>query len=226
MNANVTVLDDIPFAPDIPKLADSLGIAPESDERKEFDALAAAAVRTARPKVCFAEAPVELLNGDRVAVGGTPFTSRLLRDNLSPNPVAFPYLATCGRELHDLLAYRADPLEGWWGETLMREALGAAILALTERIDARTHPAGMADMNPGSLAEWPLSEQTPLFALLADGVARVGIALTESLLMVPQKSVSGVRFANAHGYVNCRLCPRDNCPNRRAPRDPGVGEMT
>jgi len=47
----------------------------------------------------------------------------------------------------------------------------------------------------------------------------VGIELTESLLMVPQKSVSGVRFANAHDYVNCRLCPRENCPNRRAPRD-------
>jgi hypothetical protein len=37
--------------------------------------------------------------------------------------------------------------------------------------------------------------------------------------MVPTKSVSGILFPTEDGYANCQLCPRQACPNRRAPYD-------
>ena len=30
--------------------------------------------------------------------------------------------------------------------------------------------------------------------------------------MTPNKSVTGFRFGNDNDYVNCRLCPREDCP--------------
>ncbi len=38
--------------------------------------------------------------------------------------------------------------------------------------------------------------------------------------MVPTKSVSGILFPAEESFASCQLCPRENCPNRRAPYDP------
>jgi predicted transcriptional regulator len=75
-------------------------------------------------------------------------------------------------------------------------------------------------MNPGSLTDWPLREQRALFSLLGDVQATVGVELTNSLLMVPTKSVSGIFFPAEESFASCQLCPREACPNRRAPYDP------
>ena len=79
-------------------------------------------------------------------------------------------------------------------------------------------------MNPGSLADWPLEEQRHLFRLLGEPRKAIGVELTESFLMVPIKSVSGLRFPSGAHYENCQLCPRDPCPGRRAPYDPDLYE--
>jgi hypothetical protein len=74
-------------------------------------------------------------------------------------------------------------------------------------------------MSPGSLGEWPLSQQRPLFASLGDVAGAIGVRLSESLLMVPAKSVSGVCFPTEESFESCQLCPREDCPGRRAPYD-------
>jgi len=46
-------------------------------------------------------------------------------------------------------------------------------------------------MNPGSLEDWPLTEQRVLFALLGDPQAAIGVRLTDSLLMCrPRRSLA------------------------------------
>jgi hypothetical protein len=75
-------------------------------------------------------------------------------------------------------------------------------------------------MNPGSLADWPLTEQIPLFRLIGDVRQATGVYLTESLLMMPRKSVSGFDFPTESSFASCQLCPREKCPNRRAAYDP------
>jgi hypothetical protein len=41
--------------------------------------------------------------------------------------------------------------------------------------------------------------------------------LTDSLLMVPRKSISGILFPSEEGFVACQLCERERCPGRKAP---------
>ncbi len=52
--------------------------------------------------------------------------------------------------------------------------------------------------------------------MLGSGAAEIGVELTPSMLMPPAKSGSGLFFASAREYENCQLCPRTDCPNRRA----------
>ncbi len=75
-------------------------------------------------------------------------------------------------------------------------------------------------MNPGSLDDWPLAEQRQLFSVFGDVKKLIGVELTDSFLMVPIKSVSGVVFPTEHRFESCQLCQREGCPNRRAKYDP------
>jgi hypothetical protein len=74
-------------------------------------------------------------------------------------------------------------------------------------------------MNPGSgdARLWPIGQQRPLFELLGDVEAAIGVRLTPSFLMVPNKSVSGILFPTEVRFESCQLCTRENCPRRRAP---------
>lgn len=95
----------------------------------------------------------------------------------------------------------------------------AAIEALGRHLAATYETGERSMMNPGSLEDWPLSQQRPLFSLFGDACSRIGVTLSESLLMSPVKSVSGVWFETEKGFQNCQLCPREQCPKRRAPYD-------
>jgi hypothetical protein len=43
--------------------------------------------------------------------------------------------------------------------------------------------------------------------------------------MLPTKSVSGIFFPTETSYENCQLCPRENCPNRRAEYNKALEEQ-
>ena len=75
-------------------------------------------------------------------------------------------------------------------------------------------------MSPGRLANWPIREQRPLFSLLGDPETAIGVHLTESFLMIPNKSVSGIRYPTEESFESCQLCPREGCPNRKAAYEP------
>jgi len=42
--------------------------------------------------------------------------------------------------------------------------------------------------------------------------------------MVPNKTVSGVRFPTEHDFRACQVCHRDDCPSRSAPFDAELWE--
>jgi hypothetical protein len=79
-----------------------------------------------------------------------------------------------------------------------------------------------AAMSPGSLADWPIREQRPLFSLLGDPEQAIGVKLTDSFLMIPNKTVSGLRFSTEERFESCQLCPREHCPGRRAAYEPDL----
>ena len=88
-----------------------------------------------------------------------------------------------------------------------------------EHMDQRYRLGNASTMSPGRLADWPMAEQRNLFALLGDTEEAIGVRLTDSLLMVPTKSVSGIRFPTQESFESCQLCPRERCPGRLAPYD-------
>ena len=79
-------------------------------------------------------------------------------------------------------------------------------------------------MTPGSLEDWPISEQRPLFEILGDIQDAIGVQLKDSLMMSPVQSVSGIIFPTEATFESCQLCPRENCPGRRAAYDKNLYE--
>lgn len=215
---------DIPYTPDGEALCKQLGLEPGSDEAGDFLALLERARPFIHPKAVVFESPVETVDTAHglVLMDGVKFSSRLMADNFVAVETAWPYLATCGRELYDFVMAIADPFERYWGDAVMQSALAAATGEMEKFLRETLYSGKTAVMSPGSLEEWPITGQIPLFRLFGDIPARLGVTLTDSLLMIPNKSVSGVRFPNEHGYVNCRLCPKEQCPNRQAAYEDGI----
>jgi cobalamin-dependent methionine synthase I len=68
--------------------------------------------------------------------------------------------------------------------------------------------------SPG-YCDWDITQQKELFRGL-DGKS-VGVSLTDTCLMVPRKSISGVigMGESCNTFSACRFCNRKNCPERR-----------
>lgn len=217
------VLDDIPFAADVEALASKLRVRSE-DDKSDLTRLIDEARQVTRPKAMYRLGFIEARDEDSVTIDGVRFTSRILRVNLDGAHRVFFYVATCGRELADWAGSLDDLLHQYWVEEIQVAALRCATQVLFREINERYQPGKTSAMAPGSLGEWPLTEQRPLFASLGDVKGRIGVRLSDSLLMVPAKSVSGIRFPTEASFESCQLCPRADCPNRRAPYDEGLYE--
>ena len=213
------VLADIAAELEMGALAKRLHVAAGSPQMEELQQLVSEAQAIGRPRALSGVAYVDERGEDYVVLDGVRFTSRVLAVNLREAHRAFPFIVTCGTELEAWADALGDPLYSFWSEAIREQALGLAGKALDALVDERFQPGHTARMNPGSLTDWPIREQRPLFRLLGDPLAAIGVRLTPSLLMVPVKSVSGLRFPTEASYENCQLCPRDNCPGRRAPYD-------
>ncbi len=218
------VLDDIRFETEFETLANRLRVSEGSASAKQLEQLLAEAHTIARPKALYRVAYVESKAEDSVCLDGHWFKSRVLRVNLEDVHRVFPFVATCGRELYAWKTSMDDMLQRFYAETINEAALGAAREALKRHLVDTYRLGRTARMNPGSLQDWPITSQRTLFALLGDPEAAIGVHLTESMLMIPQKSVSGIRFATERRFESCQLCPRDVCPNRRAPYEEGLYE--
>lgn len=218
----VTTLDDIPFALDLNTLLQTLHIQPASDDAECLTRMIESAEAIARPKALCHLCAVEHASMDQVALEGVTLTSRILRVNLNSTHRAFVFVATCGAELEEWAASIDGLLERFWADTIQEFALKTAIDALQAHIQARYQPGHLSMMNPGSLGDWPLSEQNALFSILGEKVAAIGVRLRSTLLMQPVKSVSGLLFSSGDTFESCQLCPVERCPNRRAAHDPAL----
>ena len=209
------VIERLPFRINAEELAARLKV--EGSLYGEFEAICREAVDVANPKLLYARAEIDSLEGGRAVVGGMRFTSKVLCVNLRDVKATYPYVATGGRELHDLSMSKDDPLERYWIDSIAERILMEGLAGGRAAVAGREGTGELCAMNPGSLPDWPISEQRPLFELLGDVMGRIGVELTDSCLMIPIKSCSGLFFESSEHYSNCSLCPRDMCPGRREP---------
>lgn len=212
----------LPADPPSPReLGDLLKI--DEDMWDEFVEVYERALQVANPKMLYGRCGVSLDDdGKTVRAGDMKFKSRVLHVNMKGISTAFPYVATGGRELHDLAASMPDPLSKYWVDSFAEAALRSALTHGFKEVHAREGTGTLYAMNPGSLPDWPISQQRPLFDLLGDVMGDIGVELTDSFLMMPVKSVSGLMFEAKEHYTNCSLCPREGCPGRREPYDPSL----
>jgi hypothetical protein len=213
------VLDAVPFSIEMDSLAKQMRIKEGSGHLEKLEKLAGQARAAAKPKAVFREAYIEERTDDRVRVNGVFLSSRVLRVNLEKAHRIFPFVATCGRELEEWSRGITDLLEKFWADAIKEMAVRQAVRYLHEYLAEHFRPGKVSRMNPGSLPDWPLPEQRPLFDILEDGPRAIGVELTDHFLMMPVKSVSGIWFPTEESFESCRLCAREKCPGRRAPYD-------
>ncbi len=215
------VLDVIPVALDIDDLQGRLHLAPNSDSAREFRELAEEAGRLARPKALFRECFVEHRGVDSVTLETVTFTSRALRAHLDQVERVFPFVATCGREIDNLVVPAGDLLRQYWLDAIKAAFLECSRSYLRTHLEVKYALGKTSSMHPGSgdATVWPIEQQAQLFSLLGNVEGQIGVTLTGSFLMIPIKSVSGILFPTETNFQSCQLCHRANCPSRKAQFD-------
>ena len=217
----MTTLDRIPFELDADALMERYRVKPGTEHAQVFADLVKSVEGAGRPKAVYTEAYIDEKGDDWVSVGGVRFTSRVLRKNLDQAERLFPFAATCGDEVDSIEGPEGDIRHKAWLYVLKQELVGVAMAQVEEHIARHYQISKLSFMNPGSgdATVWPLSQQKELFSLLGDVEAEIGVRLTDSFLLIPEMSVSGVMFPTETDFQSCQVCHRERCPNRRAPFD-------
>jgi hypothetical protein len=215
MGAQMEILENIPLTIDEVEVRRRLHLKREA-ELKQLEQLVDVARSCLHPKglykVCYIEQKIE----DAVMIDGRRFSSKVLRKNLDSVERIFPYVVTIGKAFDETLTACTDILEKFFLDTIGNVALHSVRKHLTNHLQSSYAIGKVAFMNPGSLADWPIETQKPLFDLLGDVNGAIGVKLTKSLLMLPTKSLSGILFPTEVTFYSCQLCPRERCESRKA----------
>jgi hypothetical protein len=211
-----TILDDIEFKIDKNRLFQKIHIDPAGEDGERVLALINKAEAIGKPRALYTLSYIDGKENDYVVVDGVKLTSRVMRVNFDKIDRVFPHVATCGRELHEWAEGMDDILDKYWAGTIMEMALETARNQIRRHIEENYHIGKSRSMNPGSLEDWPIGQQKELFRILGDVQNAIGVELTDSCLLIPMKSASGILFQTESDFENCQLCPGKNCPNRRA----------
>lgn len=206
-------VDNIPVNLDIAEIKERLRIR----DSEEIDSLLRTAKSLIKAKAVYEVSYVDDRFEDAVIIDGTRFSSRVLCKNLDGVGRVFPYILTIDHGLEQNADASADILEKYYLDEIGNVALGSAREFLEDHLRSKFALDGLSFMSPGSLEDWPIEEQKPLFSVFKGAEESIGVRLTENLLMIPRKSVSGIYFPTELRFYSCQLCPRKGCPQRKAP---------
>lgn len=194
------------------------------------------------PAVIFIRDILEELNFDTGIVGGYTLMDvdslvvkegqlRLKGVDLSPGRQVCGYikestqvaafLCTAGEDftrMTNQLNEQGDIMEAYILDAIGSLTVENAMDKIQEQLSTEMHQQGLKISNrysPG-YCNWPLSDQTMLFDLI--GLNPTGITLSDSCLMTPRKSVSGVIGIGSqlkHHAYGCVVCNNTDCIYRR-----------
>lgn len=146
---------------------------------------------------------------------------RIVAGQLGRAEGAAVFLCTAGPGIVRLsrrLMAEGDPFTGFIADTVGSLVVERAMDVVQARLEQAMAARGLKITNrysPG-YCDWRVSEQQKLFQLLPPGFC--GVSLTESSLMQPIKTISGViGIGDAVRKVpyTCRLCELEDCLYRR-----------
>ena len=168
------------------------------------------------PKVLYKVSYIEKKLDDGVVIEDLQLISSVLRKNLDEVERVFPFVITIGKTFGENMDACDDLLAKFYLDTIGNVALNQVRLAFKDHLKQKYAIKKTAFMEPGSLANWPIEQQKPLFTLLGNVQKSIGVRLTDSLLMLPAKSISGIYFPTETSFLSCQLCPKERCESRRA----------
>ncbi len=209
------ILNDISINLNLDTVQRKLHMKPDSDLNQVRN-LIDTVQEIVEPKAMYDVCYVEEKTADSVFAGGLRFNSRVLRRNLDGVERIFPYVVTLGSKLGEKQNACSDLLENYYLDIIGNLALTSARKQLKRHLQSKFALEKLSSMAPGSLSDWPIEEQGPLFELLGDVEAAIGVRLTRNLLMLPAKSISGFYFPTEVTFYSCQLCPRKRCESRKA----------
>ena len=199
------------------------GREPETGVADAADSCAAALQTVVEPRHVRRVFPLEWVSADRFRIEGMDVVSRNLSRNLRGCSEVCLMAATLGLG-PDRLVQRAEALGKMSRAVILQAAAAAMIEAycddVNEEIRREAAPKGLflrPRFSPG-YGDFSLEHQTELFRIL-EVQKKIGVTLTESLLMMPSKSVTaviGLSKENTHCMVQgCEVCGKQDCSFRR-----------
>ncbi len=212
------ILDQIPLELPLGEIRRQLHL--KKDHRwDEVKDLIQTALPDIQAKAVFRVCYIDEKQDDNIVIDGVCFKSRVLAKNLATVERVFPFVITIGSHYLAQTDAQEDLVVKYYLDVIGNVAVSAARRFLEKSLQKKYGLEGMSFMSPGSLEDWPLEEQRPLFALFGDGQTPIGVSLNSSCLMIPAKSESGIYFPTEVPFVSCQLCDRRDCPGRKAAYD-------
>lgn len=215
------VLENVTFKLDVNAVMSQMRISEGSEDAKHFHDLVEETRRIIKPKAIYEVCYIDEKGHDFVVISGVRFRSRTLRAKLEKVERVFPYIATCGTEVDEISPAADDFVKRFWFDAIREIALRCSIEHLNNHLKSKYALGKSSSMNPGAGDKnvWPIEQQRELFSIFPDVSKQIGVILTESCLMIPNKSISGIRFPTEIDFKSCQLCQREICPGRQAPFD-------
>lgn len=188
-------------------------------DRELVDELFAEAESCAGPIGGYLDLAPEDCTQNSICLNGERLHSKLLASHLADQEKVFPFVVTCGLELSAWVDSKNDLIESYLAHALAEQGTHLAAEALRQDIETMYGLENLSRMQPGSLPDWPLEQQEPLFRVLGHMAKKLQVTLTSSCLMLPTTSLSGIFFQDPEGFISCQFCTR-KCPRRKAAFDP------
>ena len=217
MDQTSIVLDDVKVEFDLEAIGRKMRTRSSARAETLLRDLSREAEPIAKPRAAAKLCAVTVVSDTRLQLDGQAFDSPLLIENMGELGRAFPYLATEGDELAEW-GRSFSGMERLFANAIQNAAMKQTEALLEKKLRDQFGITQLSAMNPGSLMVWPITQQTPLFELLAPLPEKLGITLLPTFMMKPEQTVSGIFFQTDKKFFSCQLCPRDDCPNRKAPR--------
>jgi len=216
------LLDTIPISATTDEILKTL-LLDDEDDINLITGMFTRAKELARPKALYKVAYVDEINSPHVILDGVRFTSAVLAHNMEGVHRVFAYICTCGTEVDDWSHNEKDYIVGLWLDIIKERILLDARNFLRNYIMQKYGIKTISSINPGSgnADTWPITQQQQLFPLIGGVTEDTGVRLTESCLMLPTKSTSGLLYGSDREFINCSLCERKNCHRRLAEYKPG-----
>jgi hypothetical protein len=155
--------------------------------------------------------------------GPVTIKSRVIAELLRRCQRVAVFVLTIGHHLEDMVAYLAE--NNLVLQATVLDAIGSGVTEklasyVGERVENVASAEGMVTswrFSPG-YCDWDISQQQKVFRALGSDTA--GIRLTDSQLMVPRKSISGIigiglPNQEIENYNPCLTCKKKECPGRR-----------